>query len=114
MVDLADIFKGVGLPTEFDTTPYAEVIYPDLDPIKDIFSDEDDVRYYRGSEIKWYLDHNIKEDYVYCILDDDHDMLKEQSEYFVNTSNPNGLTDKLTEKAIDILNNGRTCKANSN
>lgn len=114
MADLADIFKGVGLPTKFDTTPYAEVIYPDLNPILDIFSDTDDVRYYRGSEIKWYLDHNIKEDYVYCILDDDHDMLKEQSEYFVNTSNPNGLTDKLTEKAINILNHGRTCKANSN
>ena len=113
MSDLADIFKGIGLPTEFDVTPYSDVIYPDAFPIDDFFSEETDIRYWRGSEIQWYLDHNVTEDYTYCILDDDHDMLPEQLDYFVSTSNPYGLTDKLMNKAIDILNNGRTCKANS-
>lgn len=112
MKDLPEIFAGVGLPTEFDITPYAEVIYPDAFPITDFFSDETDVRYWRGSEIKWYLDHNAKEDYTYCILDDDCDMLDEQLEYFVSTSNPKGLTDKLTDKAIEILNHGYVIKAN--
>ena len=112
MADLAAIFKGVGLPTEFDTTPYADVIYPDAFPITDFFSEETDIRYWRGSEIKWYLDHNAKEDYTYCILDDDCDMLDEQLEYFVSTSNPKGLTDKLTDKAIEILNHGYVIKAN--
>lgn len=111
MADLADIFKGVGLPTEFDVTPYADVIYPDAFPITDFFSEETDIRYWRGSEIKWYLDHNAKEDYTYCILDDDCDMLDEQLEYFVSTSNPKGLTDKLTDKAIEILNHGYVIKA---
>lgn len=112
MKDLPEIFAGVGLPTEFDITPYAEVIYPDAFPITDFFSDETDVRYWRGSEIKWYLDHNANEDYTYCILDDDCDMLDEQLEYFVSTSNPKGLTDKLTDKAIEILNHGYVIKAN--
>lgn len=112
MKDLPEIFAGVGLPTEFDVTPYADVIYPDAFPITDFFSEETDIRYWRGSEIKWYLDHNAKEDYTYCILDDDCDMLDEQLEYFVSTSNPNGLTDKLTDKAIEILNHGYVIKAN--
>lgn len=112
MADLPEIFAGVGLPTEFDTTPYAEIIYPDAFPITDFFSDETDVRYWRGSEIKWWLDHNATEEYTYCILDDDCDMLEDQLEYFVSTSNPKGLTDKLTVKAIEILNYGDPIKPN--
>lgn len=112
MKDLPEIFAGVGLPIKFDTTPYAEIIYPDLNPIQDVFSDEDDIRYWRGSEIKWYLDHNTNKDYTYCILDDDCDMLDEQLEYFICTSNPKGLTDKLTNRAIEILNHGYVIKAN--
>lgn len=112
MTDLPEIFAGIGLPTEFDITPYAEIIYPDLNPIQDIFSDETDKRYWRGSEIKWWLDHNATEDYTYCILDDDCDMLEEQLEHFVCTSNPRGLTDKLTSKAIEILNHGYPIKIN--
>lgn len=110
MKDLPEIFAGVGLPTEFDTTPYAEIIYPNAFPITDFFSDETDIRYWRGSEIKWYLDHNAKEEYTYCILDDDCDMLEEQLEYFVRTSNPQGLIDELTKKAINILNHGHPIK----
>ena len=112
MKDLPEIFAGVGLPTEFDTTPYAEIIYPNAFPITDFFSDETDIRYWRGSEIKWYLDHNTNEDYTYCILDDDCDMLDELLEYFICTSKPIGLTDKLTDKAIEILNHGYVIKAN--
>lgn len=112
MADLPEIFAGVGLPTEFDTTPYAEIICPDTFPITDFFSDETDVRYWRGSEIKWWLDHNATEEYTYCILDDDCDMLEDQLEYFVSTSNPNGLTDKLTVKAIEILNHGNPIRPN--
>ena len=111
MADLAYIFKGVGLPTEFGVTPFADKVF-NLNPLRDMFGEED-VRYWRGSEIKWYLEHNTNEDYVYCILDDDWDMLPEQLEYFVNTNNPSGLTDELMYKAIDILNNERTCKTNS-
>lgn len=111
MTDLPEIFARVGLPTEFDITPHCDVIF-DLDPIQDIFKDEEDVRYWRGSEIKWWLDHNSTEDYTYCILDDDCDMLEEQLEYFVNTSNPFGLTDELTKKAINILNHGYPIKTN--
>lgn len=112
MSDLPDIFKGIGLPTNFDVTPFADKVF-NLNPLRDMFGEED-IRYWRGSEIKWYLEHNVNEDYVYCILDDDWDMLPEQLEYFVNTNNPSGLTDELMYKAINILNNGRTCKANSN
>lgn len=109
MTDLPEIFAGIGLPTEFDVTPYCDVIF-NLNPIRDIFSDDEDVRYWRGSEIKWWLDHNAKEEYTYCILDDDCDMLEEQLEYFVCTSNPHGLTDELTKKAINILNYGHPIK----
>lgn len=107
MTDLPEIFAGVGLPTNFDVTPYCDVIF-NLNPTQDIFSD--DVRYWRGSEIKWWLDHNAKEEYTYCILDDDCDMLEEQLEYFVCTSNPHGLTDELAKKAINILNYGHPIK----
>ena len=116
MTDLKDIFEGVGLPTEFDCTPYADHIYPDLDPIKDL--DNDDIRYWRGSEIKYWLEHNSTKPYTYCILDDDCDMLDEQLDNFINTvgdsvhqsklyefNGGSGLTEKCVERAIKILNN---------
>lgn len=59
---------------------------------------------YRGFEIKDFLS-KIKEEYVYCILDDDSDMLPEQESYFINTSPITGLTDEDVNKAIKILNN---------
>lgn len=58
----------------------------------------------RGVEIKQFLD-EIKGDYVYCILDDDSDMLMEQEPYFINVSCVTGLTDEDVNKAIKILNN---------
>lgn len=115
MNDLEKIFEGVGLPTKFYRTPDADRIYPDLDPIRDLYND--DIRYWRGSEIKYWLEHNAKSPYTYCILDDDCDMLEEQLPYFINTcgdriyrkelylaNQGSGLTEKCMNKAIDILN----------
>lgn len=115
MSDLENIFAGVGLPTKFHRTPYADHIYPDLDPIRDLYND--DVRYWRGSEIKYWLEHNAEAPYTYCILDDDCDILEEQHDNFVLTCGdrihrPNlyainkgsGLTDWLTKIVIKILN----------
>ena len=57
----------------------------------------------RGYEIKEWLDkHTNITNYV--IIDDDSDMLKEQKKHFIRTSELTGLTSKLTEKAIKILN----------
>ena len=115
MSDLKDIFAGIGLPTKFHITPDANRIYPDLDPIRDLYND--DIRYWRGSEIKYWLEHNAESPYTYCILDDDCDMLEEQHDNFVLTCGdrihrPNlyainkgsGLTDWLTKIVIKILN----------
>ena len=118
MDDLEEIFEGVGLPFKFWRTPYADQIYPDLDPIRDLYND--DIRYWRGSEIKYFLERHPCDSYV--ILDDDTDMLPEQMDHFINTcgdrihtpelylaNQGSGLTEKCMNKAIDILN-GNTYK----
>lgn len=59
----------------------------------------------RGYEIKLWLTNNvIDEDYTYCILDDDPDMLKEQLPYFINTDWETGLSEDNVRQAINILN----------
>ena len=68
----------------------------------------------RGVEIKQWIDANILDkgrkelvlgtDYIYIILDDDTDMLLEQSDYFLNTNWDIGLTEEISDKAISILN----------
>ena len=57
----------------------------------------------RGEEIKNYLEEH---DYItdYCIIDDDSDMLPEQMNNFVKTSNKFGLTHQDAERVINILN----------
>lgn len=120
MTDLEEIFEGVGLPFKFWRTPYADQIYPDIDPINDLYND--DIRYWRGSEIKHFLEQHPCKSYV--ILDDDCDMLPEQMEHFIQTcgdkiNTPNlyinnegsGLTEKVMNKAIEILN-GNTKETN--
>ena len=57
----------------------------------------------RGYEIKEWLDKHT-DIMNYVIIDDDSDMLKEQKKHFIRTSELTGLTSKLTEKAIKILN----------
>lgn len=127
MTDLEEIFAGVGLPTKFDRTPHADQLYPKedpndkyLNPIGSEWSgwDDLDIKYWRGSEIKWWLDHNAIEPYTYCILDDDTDMLEEQRDNFICTcgdrihrselykiNGGSGLTKKVMKMAIMILNN---------
>ena len=110
MSDLKDIFAGVGLPIDFKVTPHADIIFR-LDP-HDIWND--DILRWRGSEIKYWLEHNCP-DAIYCILDDDIDMLEEQIPYFVVTAMSNnnpisktnggtGLTEIAMNKCIKILN----------
>lgn len=66
----------------------------------------------RGLEIKVWLDLNVRktkkgftnDDFTYCILDDDTDMLYEQKDNFVNTNPQVGLTPDDNSRAIKILN----------
>lgn len=93
---LQEIFKNVGLPTDFDITTR--------------FLDR-----FRGEEIQDYLD-NVDGPYVYCIVDDYYDFMKSQKKNVVITANENfdknrvkinggtGLTDICKEKIIKILN----------
>ena len=110
MSDLKEIFEGVGLPTEFDVKPHADYIY-----FREEYNHDSNV-FWRGSEIKYYLERHPHSSYV--ILDDDCDMLDEQLPYFINTcgdrivqknaylrNGGSGLTDKCVEQAINILNN---------
>ncbi len=69
----------------------------------------------RGLEIKVWLDLNVRktekgftnDDFTYCILDDDTDMLYEQKNNFVNTNSQTGLTSNDVSKVIRILNENR-------
>jgi hypothetical protein len=71
----------------------------------------------RGVEIKQWIDTNIHSnngkdysrkilgvDFQYVILDDDSDMLLEQSDNFVRTDTEVGLTERERNLAIKILN----------
>lgn len=73
----------------------------------------------RGVEIKQWIDTNIHSengknyqhkklgiDYTYIILDDDSDMLLEQSDNFIHTRFDVGLTEEIVKQSIKILNNG--------
>ena len=81
--------------------------------------DWDSPVFWRGNEIKYYLDRHPADNYV--ILDDDSYMLDEQLKHFIQTcgdkiNTPNlyisnegsGLTDKVMNKAIEILNGNTT------
>lgn len=66
----------------------------------------------RGLEIKVWLDLNVRKtnkgftnnDYTYCILDDDTDMLLEQKNNFINIDPQTGLTQYNVDQVIEILN----------
>ena len=63
------------------------------------------IQRHRGTEIQMWLDaHPEVENYV--ILDDDTDMLDNQSDHFVQTSYEEGLNEETANKAISILNDG--------
>ena len=67
----------------------------------------------RGVEIQQFIREHVwqhgkwekvGDTYVYVILDDDSDMLYTQRDYFIKTDSRIGLTEEITQKAIDILN----------
>lgn len=66
----------------------------------------------RGLEIKVWLDLNVRKtesgftnnNFTYCILDDDIDMLYEQNWQFIHTDPQTGLSSYNVNRAIDILN----------
>lgn len=76
----------------------------------------------RGCEIDWWLkkkgnfqrinwSKEVQQEYIdrsivknYVILDDDSDMLYGQREHFIKTPNSNGLTQKIAERVIKVLN----------
>ena len=57
----------------------------------------------RGDEIKSYIDEN-KMIEKFCIIDDDNDMLNDQTQFFVRTDNQFGLCREKALEAIKILN----------
>jgi len=84
----------------------------DITPISRFMEKDEKDGFNRGYEIKHWLDKNPTKNYV--IIDDDIDMLPEQLNNFVKTSDNiehddcidigYGLTKKCTEQAILILN----------
>ena len=115
MTDLEEIFAGVGLPTTFWRTPHVDMLNYRDDT--DLYSrDYDDPKWWRGSEIDYWLD-RYDPGSNYVILDDDCDMLPHQMEHFIQTcgdkihtpdlyinNKGSGLTETVMNKAIDILN----------
>ena len=70
----------------------------------------DDSSSIRGKEIKKYLDLNPEYN-VYCILDDETDMLEEQKQFFIRTNWDLGLTEDDVETAIKLLGQkNKMCK----
>lgn len=74
--------------------PYIAGITPRLSTLKH--------RARRGEEIQYFLDHSGNCE-IYCILDDDSDMLDVQLPYFIQTDFEHGLDDNELEKVISIL-----------
>lgn len=103
---LRDMWKHRNYPGEIiDITPTEkDVVFLGIKSHYDLVD--------RGDEIKLWLDNYDVDSYV--ILDDDNDMLEEQRNNFVRTSNNShhpdcidmgyGLTRICAEKAINILN----------
>lgn len=79
-------------------------IHKQLVPIYDITPDNPSGVYERGHEIKAWLDNCKYKVERYAILDDDSDMLPEQLPNFFKTDWKTGLTDEITLKVIDHLN----------
>lgn len=114
MQDLPEIFEAVGLPYDFQVTPYGDIIFGTF--LLDI--PDYDRKFCRGDEIKYWIDHRDP-NARYVIIDDDPDMLEEQLPYFIQTccdklvtpklyayNKGSGLTEECVKKAIQILNNG--------
>lgn len=101
---LMHTFEKVGLPSEFEVTPYLPSYQKVTDEGADPYEYESYTHPCRGDEIKAFLDAHPCTNY--CIIDDDTDMLPEQFEHFVKTNGEtgSGLNKTCTKKAIEILN----------
>ena len=75
-----------------------------VDVTKRIYTQEEKSHHVvRGYEIyRWMKDQGVE--LVYCILDDDSDMLLWQKDNFIQTDTYLGINDKDMNKAIEILN----------
>ena len=51
------------------------------------------------------FEYDIKNNIKYVIIDDDIDMLFYQKDHFLHTTEYDGITDVIVEKAINLLNN---------
>lgn len=74
------------------------------------FKDEIQMSVPRGIEIKYWLRQNSKslvDQYRYVIIDDDNDMMLWQKDNFIQTDSDKGLTFKLANDCIKILNEGK-------
>lgn len=87
---LADVFGDIGLPKDYDHTPFLE---PDT--------------YIRGDEIEKYLDEKGYDPVTdgYCIIDDSDEFLPEQRCHVVQTDPATGLTPEIMRAAVKILMN---------
>lgn len=112
--DLQELLNSVGIAGEvIDVTPSMNGTH--------IQGKRESYTIPRGCEIDWCLNKygfsrigwstKVQEEFLekseiknYVILDDDGDMLFEQTEHFVKTDALYGLTDEDADKAIDILN----------
>lgn len=66
------------------------------------------IMWFVGKIYRWMHDQDIEP--IYCILDDDSDMLLWQKDNFVQTNSYIGLTDKEMCLTIEILNSHDTAK----
>jgi hypothetical protein len=57
----------------------------------------------RGMEIKQWIKDNNMEGADFIIIDDDSDFLEWQLPFHIHTNFEDGLTDELTQKAINLL-----------
>jgi hypothetical protein len=63
----------------------------------------------RGNEIAKWIEDNVQEtdDFEYCIVDDDTDMLLSQKEHFVHVNERYGITEKDIKKIKKILDGNK-------
>lgn len=117
VIDLQNLLESVGFVGEIiDTTPSFFA--------RGIDNDENKISYTvpRGCEIDWWLNNVGKFRRInwsklkqlelleksaiknYIILDDDSDMLYKQREHFIQTNEYDGLTEKIADRCIEVLN----------
>lgn len=88
--------RGVEIKQWLDThviSPW--IAYPEQKEQYQVFNEDGSFKKMRSNK--------VEEDFTYVILDDDSDMLYEQSKYFIHCDSMEGLNDTQTNKAITLL-----------